>query len=99
VLLGAAIAVGAAGPLLALGALLALAARDERLHLREGVVVAESARLADDRHIVVAGAPPLPEGARVTLEDEPAAGWTNVRFGAARGWLPSSAVRPIERPR
>ena len=42
------------------GALLALAARDERLHLREGVIVDDSARLSDDRHITPPGAAAAP---------------------------------------
>jgi hypothetical protein len=94
--IAAAIALAATSPLLLLTGVLAAAARDQRLHLREGVVVAESARLADDRHIVVAGASPLPEAARVTIEDS-SGGWTRIRFGAARGWVPSSTVRPIAR--
>ena len=92
--LGAAIALGVSGPLLAVTAMLALAARDERLHLREGIVVTPSARLSDDRHLTVAGEAPLPEAAHVTIEEN-AAGWTRVRFGAQRGWLPSPSVRPI----
>jgi len=94
--LGAAIALGVAGPLLAITALLAVAARDERLHLREGILVTPSARLSDDKHLTIAGESPLPEAAHVTIEDD-AAGWTRVRFGAQRGWLPSPSVRPIAR--
>jgi hypothetical protein len=95
--IGAAIAMAVAIPALAGGALLALAARDDRLHLREGVIVSESARLSDDRHIALAGAAPLPEAARVTIE-EAANGWARVRFGAQKGFVPSPAVRPLARP-
>jgi hypothetical protein len=94
--IGAAITMAIAGPLLLGTALLTLGARDERLHLREGVIVSESARLSDERHITVPGAAPLPEGARVTIE-EAAGGWAKVRFGAQRGFVPSPAVRPLAR--
>ncbi|MGO8997778.1 MAG: hypothetical protein ACLQVI_31050 [Polyangiaceae bacterium] len=95
--IGAAIAIAVAAPALAGGALLVLAARDERLHLREGVIVSESARLSDERHITLPGAAPLPEAARVTVE-EAGNGWARVRFGAQRGFVPSPAVRPLARP-
>jgi len=94
--IGGAIAIGAASPVLALAALLGLAARDARLHLREAILVAESAHLADDHHIVVPGASPLPEAARVTIEDT-SGGWARIHFGSALGWLPSSSVRAITR--
>ena len=95
--IGAAITLGVAGPILAGAALLALAARDERLHLREGVIVSESARLSDEHHLTLPGAAPLPEAARVTI-DEAGSGWARVRFGAQRGWIPSPSVRPLVRP-
>ena len=95
--IGAAIAMAVAGPLLAGGALLVLAARDQRLHLREGVIVSESARLSDEHHITLPGAAPLPEAARVTI-DETGGGWARVRFGAQRGFVPSPSVRPLARP-
>lgn len=89
--------IGVAGALLAVTALLTLAARDLRLHLREAVVVAADARLLDERHVAVAGAAPLPEGARVRLLGE-GAGFDRVAVGGAEGWLPSSAVRPLAKP-
>ena len=95
--IGAAIAIAVASPALAGGALLAFAARDDRLHLREGVIVSESARLSDQHHITLPGAAPLPEAARVTIE-EAANGWARVRFGVQRGFVPSPAVRPLARP-
>jgi hypothetical protein len=95
--IGAAIAMSIAGPLMAGGGLLALAARDQRLHLREGVIVSESARLSDEHHLTLPGAAPLPEAARVTIE-EAGGGWARVRFGAQRGFVPSPAVRPLARP-
>jgi hypothetical protein len=95
--LGTAICAWVSGPVLALSVLLTLAARDERLHLREGVLTTPGARLSDDRHLTAPGAAPLPEAARVTIE-ETSGGWTRVRFGAQSGWLPSPSVRPIARP-
>jgi hypothetical protein len=86
-----------AGPLLVATGLLALAARDERLHLREGVIVSESARLSDEKHLTLPGASPLPEGARVTIEDA-GGGWARVRFGSQRGFIPSPSVHPLARP-
>jgi hypothetical protein len=95
--IAAAIAMAISGPLLVIGASLVLAARDQRLHLREGVIVSASALLSDDRHLALSGAAPLPEAARVTIE-ETGGGWTRVRFGAQRGSVPSPSVRPIARP-
>ena len=93
--IAAAIGIAAAAPILVLCTFLALFARDDRLHLHEGVLVSSTARLADAHHIVLLGASPLPEGARVTIEGG-VPGWTNVRWGAAAGWLPSQTVRPIQ---
>ncbi len=95
--LGTAISGYVSAPVLLLTALLALAARDERLHLREGVLTTPAARLSDDHHLTTPGAAALPEGARVTIDDAQA-GWTRVRFGNQTGWLPSPSVRPIVRP-
>ena len=94
--IGAAITMGAAGPLLAGGVLLVLSARDQRLHLREGVIVSESARLSDEHHITLPGAAPLPEAARVTIEVA-GGGWARVRFGVQHGFVPSPSVRPLAR--
>jgi hypothetical protein len=85
-----------AAPVLVLTALAAAVARDNRLHLREGVLVSASARPSDERGIVRSGATPLPEAARVEIvEAKP--GWTRVRWGALDAWVPSPAVRPLAR--
>jgi hypothetical protein len=97
VTIAASITMAIAGPLLAAGAVLVLAARDQRLHLQEGVIVSESARLSDEHHLTLPGAAPLPEAARVTIE-ETSGGWARVRFGAQRGYVPSPSVRPLARP-
>jgi hypothetical protein len=94
--IAAAIALSGSVPILLGGAVLVLAARDERLNLREGVVVSERATLSDEHHIAPIGAAPLPEGARVTIE-EAASGWARVRFGSQRGFVSSAAVRPLAR--
>ena len=95
--IAASITAAVAGPLLVLCALLSLFARDLRLHLREGVIVSESARLSDEHHLTLPGAASLPEGARVIIE-ESGGGWARVRFGAERGFVPSPTVRPLARP-
>ncbi len=83
-----------AGTLLVATSALAWAARDARLHLREGVVVVPSARLLDDRHLAMDGVAPVPEGLRVRILEE-GAGFTRVVVGGVEGHLPSNAVLPI----
>jgi hypothetical protein len=82
------------GALLVTTALLTWAARDARLHLREGVVVTPSARLLDARHLALDGVPALPEGVRVRIVDE-TGGFSRVALGDKTGYLPSSAVLPL----
>ena len=94
--IGSAIGIAVSGLTLAAGLLLVFAARDERLHLREGIIVSDAARLSDEHHLTLPGAAPLPEAARVTIEDA-SGGWAYVRFGPARGWVPSPVVRPLAR--
>ena len=83
-----------AGSLLLLTSLLAWAARDDRLHLREGVVVAPSARLLDERHLAQDGVAPLPEGVRARIVEEHG-GFSRIVVGAADGYVPSSSVLPL----
>jgi hypothetical protein len=94
--IGGAICASVASPALVLSAVLALVARDERLHLREGVVVVPTARLADADHRPLPEAPFVPEAAKVEIVDT-RAGWAHVRWSALDGWVSSSAVRPIAR--
>jgi hypothetical protein len=75
-------------------AVLAWAARDARLHLREGVVIAPNARLLDDRHLVIDSVAPVPEGARTRILEE-SGGFSRVTLGGTDGYLPSSAVLPL----
>jgi hypothetical protein len=92
----ATVACSIAAPLLLGAALLTLGARSERLHLVEGIVVAPTARPADEQGIAVAGAAQIPEAARVEiLGDRP--GWVHVRRGAQVAWLPSQVVRTLAR--
>lgn len=91
------VGIGALVPALVLSAALSATARSDRLNLREAIVVAPSARLADDRGIALAGSSPLPEGARVELVGPPGslAALAEVRAGGTQAFLPSSALRPI----
>lgn len=82
------------GVLLLITAICAWAARDARLHLREGVVVTPNARLLDERHVVRDAVAPVPEATRVRIVDE-AGGFAHVVVFGQDGWLASSAVLPI----
>jgi hypothetical protein len=93
--IGGAIVASLSAPALAFFAVMALGARDERLHRRDGVVVAAGARATDELHRPI-DAVPLPEAAHVSIVDS-RAGWTHVRWASVDGWIPSSAVRPIAR--
>ncbi|HEY3820971.1 MAG TPA: hypothetical protein VGL81_27595 [Polyangiaceae bacterium] len=87
---------GIAAPALAVSIAMTLAARHDRLGLREAVVVTASARPTDERGIVVAGGIPLPEGARVEIV-EARGPWTRVRFGAIEASVPAGALRDLAR--
>lgn len=82
------------GALLLITSVCAWAARDARLHLREGVVVAPNARLLDERHVVRDAVAPIAEATRVRIVDE-GAGYSRIAVGGQEGWLPSSSVLPI----
>lgn len=84
-------------PVLALAIAMTLAARHDRLTLREGVIVTAAARPIDERGVSIPGATVLPEGARVEIVDM-RSGETRVRFGAGDTWLASGAVRELARP-
>ena len=73
-----------------------LAARHDRLGLREAVVVSSTARPTDDRGITVGGGTPLPEGARVEVL-EARGPWTRVRFGANEASVAAGALRDLAR--
>jgi hypothetical protein len=94
--IGAGIMAGLSAPLLAFSVAMTLAARHERLDLREAIVVSPSARPSDEHGLVAAGAGPLPEGARVEVVDDHGT-WTRVRFGSLDAWVPTSALRPLAR--
>lgn len=82
-----------AGVLLASSALIVQAARDARMHLREGVVTI-TARVLDERHVAIDGAAPIYEGSRVRVLEE-GAEYTHVATNTVDGLLPSSAVLAI----
>jgi hypothetical protein len=85
---------GIAAPILALAVAMTLAARHDRMHLREAVVVVVSARPIDERGITVPGATPLPEGARVEVIEEHGPS-SRVRFGSIEALVASSALRAL----
>jgi hypothetical protein len=93
----ASISASIAAALLVVCTLLAVAMRDERLHRREGVIVATSALPADERGMTRPGASSFPEAALVEIVDSKP-GWTHVRWGKVDGWVPAGAVRALERP-
>lgn len=82
------------GALLAITTVCAWAARDARLHLREGVVVTPNARLLDERHVVRDAVAPIAEATRVRLVEE-GGGYSRITVAGQDGFLPSSAVLPI----
>jgi hypothetical protein len=85
-----------AGPVLLLAVGMTLAARHDRLGLREAVVVTSTARPSDSNGLTLPGGTPLPEGARVELVEARGAS-TRVRFGAIDVWVASSALRELAR--
>ena len=91
----AAVVVGVvAGILFFGGAALSVLARDERLHLEEGIVISPSARPSDAKHAPLAGMAPIPEGARVELHEE-SQGFRRIRWSTFDVWLPTSALRQL----
>jgi hypothetical protein len=90
------VAAGIAAPMLAVSIAMTLAARHDRLGLREAVVVTSSARPTDERGIALAGATPLPEGARVEIL-EARGPWTRVRFGAIDASVAAGSLRDLAR--
>jgi hypothetical protein len=93
---GGGVAAGLAAPVLLLAIAMALAARHDRLEVREAVVITPGSRPSDERGMVAPGATPLPEGARVEVVDARDAR-TRIRFGALDAWVPTSALREIAR--
>ncbi len=89
---------GIAGAVLVATALLADAARDARLHLREAIVVTPGTRLLDARKVVLPGRDALAEGARVRLLDEEG-GFSHIDTGSAEGWVGTNAVLPLAKRR
>ena len=90
------VASGVAAPMLAVSIAMTLAARHDRLGLREAVVVTSTARPTDERGITLAGASALPEGARVEVV-EARGPWTRVRFGAIEASVAAGALRDLAR--
>jgi hypothetical protein len=91
-----AVAAAVAAPVLAISVAMTLAARHDRVGLREAVVVTAAARPTDERGIAVSGGTPLPEGARVEIIEARGAS-SRVRFGTIEALVPASAVRDLAR--
>ena len=70
------------------------AARHQRLTATEGVIVSAGARPRDERGLVIANAPVVPEAAEVEIVGH-RAGWAQVRWGNVVAWIPSGSVRPL----
>jgi hypothetical protein len=94
--IGGGVAAGVAGPALVIAIGMTLAARHDRMHLREAVLVVANARPTDEHGIATPGAMALPEGARVEIVDTRGA-WSRVRFGSKDLWIASTALRPLAR--
>jgi hypothetical protein len=77
-----------------LGTTASFAARHQRLTVEPGVIVAAGAHPTDDRGLVIAGAPVIPEAADVEVLGH-RAGWTQVRWGKILAWIPAGAVRAV----
>jgi hypothetical protein len=94
--IGAAIGASVSAPLLVVCAVSAAAARDDRLHRADAVVVLPGTRPTDDRHIALPSEPSLPEGARVRVLLA-APDWSRVRWGSLEAWVPSASLRALAR--
>lgn len=88
------IAAAVSAVVLAASTVMTLAARSDRLNLREAVIVVAGARPTDERGLVVPGGTSLPEGARVEVIDTRGAS-SRVRFGAIEAWVSAGALREI----
>ena len=88
------IVAGVSAPALALSVAMTLAARHDRVDLREAVVVTVAARPVDERGITVPGATALPEGARVEVVESQGS-LARVRFGSREAWVSAGAVRDL----
>jgi hypothetical protein len=92
--LGATFASGGAAGVLAIGATAAAVARSDRLHLAEGVIIAENVRATDDAHAPVTGEAPIAEGTRLEVLDA-REGWTLVRLPSRAAWIPAQSILPL----
>ena len=80
--------------LLVLGTTSTFAARQQRLTVTPGVIVTAGAHPTDDRGLIIAGAPVIPEAADVGILGH-RAGWAEVRWGKVVAWIPAGAVRAV----
>jgi hypothetical protein len=77
---------------------LTYAARWERQHVVDGVVIALQARATDERGVAKPGGQTIPEAARVAVLEQRGA-VLRIRWGSHEGWVLASTVRRIAVPR
>jgi hypothetical protein len=80
--------------LMLLGGVSMFAERHQRQTSTEGVIVSAGARPTDERGLVIASAPVVPEAAEVEIVGHRGA-WAQVRWGKLLAWIPAGSVRPI----
>jgi len=95
--IAASVTAGVAILLLALGTTSTFAARARRATVTPGVIVTAGARPTDERGLVLASAPVVPEAAEVEILGH-RAGWARIRWGKLVAWIPAGSVRPIAEP-
>jgi hypothetical protein len=92
--IAAIVTAGVGGLLLVLGTTSTFATQQQRLTVTPGVIVTAGAHPTDDRGLVVAGAPVIPEAADVEILGH-RAGWAQVRWGKVVAWIPAGAARAV----
>jgi hypothetical protein len=70
--------------------------RSDRLTLEEGIIVADEARPADEKHIVLTDAVSFAAGMRVAIEER-RGGFAKVRTRKLTAWIPERTVLALPR--
>ena len=92
--IAATVTAGVATVLLGAGTAATFAARHQRETVTPGVIISAGAHPTDERGLIIAGAPVVPEAAEVEIVGH-RAGWAQVRWGKVLAWIPAGSVRPI----
>ena len=93
-LIAATVTAAIASLLLLLGTTVTFAARHQRLTATPGVIVSAGARPTDERGLLLANAPTVPEAADVEILAH-RAGWAQIRWGNVVAWIPAGSVRAV----